>query len=353
MNRFRSDRLCTTILVGTSAALFAPAIQGQSAAVAVGYQAPSGCPSESEFLSEVRQRNPRVIAATPLESLLLRVAISEGASPRFSGRLERTTSTGSAGVREIDGDDCREVASALALITAMTADLLAMSQVSSAVADKVPPDVGPPELGTSRATVRPDSPRATQRAPTPAPESNGVSPLRWKSGASGLLVQGVTPALLLGATLFAETSGRGLGTWVPRVRLSGSLAQSSWTSSRPDSSATANFLWAVASLDGCPLQLGAPLELSVHPCVRVTAGVLNAAGGGRPSPQNENRFWADLGVVLGARWQLTRVLFAEGEAELFVPRVLYSFQFENPADTAYIVHQVGSRFGAGLGITFR
>jgi hypothetical protein len=170
-------------------------------------------------------------------------------------------------------------------------------------------------------------------------------------GLDGLLASGVTPDPLAGATLFGQGGGRSSAVWVPSVRLSASLAASSWASSLTP--ARAQFLWGVASLDACPLQLGDPLEVSVQPCARVTAGLLRAKGSGRATPYDESVFWSDAGGLVRLHAQIGKLLFLDGEAGVFFPRVRFEFDFKNPSETAEVPGPLGFRFGAGMGLVFR
>jgi hypothetical protein len=356
MNVLRGARVVVASLVGTAAGLTAGAARAERPGIGVRYSAPSGCPTEVEFLDNVRQRNPRVLTASALDPPQFLVTVTEGVSPRFSGRLERVTQTGAMGVREISGESCREVSAALALITALTADLT--SAVSSTDGDRA--GVGAAgrtdDLTTSSVTLRDKDAPAKEPPvdrPSPAEKEPGTPNVRWQVGLEGLLASGVTPNPLPGGTLFGEVGGRSSAFWVPSLRLSASLGGSSWSSSLPTSSAHAQFLWWVASLDVCPLQLGDPLALSIQPCARVTAGLLRASGMGRTTTHTESAFWSDLGALVRVHGQLARALFVDGDAELFVPRVSYQFDFTKPNETAEVAGTIGFRLEAGVGVVFR
>src|SRR5262245_29599085 len=109
------------VAFGIATDLTAPALRGD-AGVGVQDTAPPGCPAPTEFWYEVRRRNPRVVLSGPDNPPQHVVIVTETGSARFAGRLGRATASGTVGVREIAGDDCREVTTALALITAVTGD---------------------------------------------------------------------------------------------------------------------------------------------------------------------------------------------------------------------------------------
>jgi hypothetical protein len=355
MNVPRCARYVVASLLGIGAGLVAPTGRAQRTGIGVRYNAPAGCPTEGEFVDFVRQRNPRATAASALDPPQFLVTVTEGASPRFSGRLERVTSSGAIGVREISGESCREVTSALALITALTADL-------------APPPNEPQESsvgGTGRAAdvasssvALPDKPAAKEAPadppadrPPPSNPSPSVSNTRWQGGLQGLFASGVTPNLLAGGTLFGQVGGRSSAFWVPSLRLSASVAASAWSSDTTE--AHARFLWAVASLDACPVQLGDPLELSFQPCARLTGGWLRAAGTARLTNYEKSVPWTSVGALARAQWLVGRALLLDAEAELFVPGVHYDFDFKNPSETAEVAGPVGFRLGAGVGFVFR
>jgi len=342
MNLARAARAVAASLAVVELLLLAFSVRADGLTIGIRYQAPPGCPTEPEFLSDVRQRNTRVAAASPVESAQLLVTIAESTGPRFYGRLERATSNGIAGVRDIGGDSCREVASALALITALTADL---SPTSPRPASPEAPAVV--DVATERA---PDREAPERSAP---PDVRGVSQGRWQVGMEGFVASGITPNALAGAAAFVQVGARSSAFWSPSLRLSASFALSSWSSSVASSSAQASFQWGVASLDGCPVQFGDPLDVSIAPCARITVGLLRASGSGRNSSSAESVVWSDAGALLRAHWLVRRTLFFDAEAEAFVPRVRYVFDFTYPTDTADVAGNVGFRFGAGMGILFR
>jgi hypothetical protein len=189
-------------------------------------------------------------------------------------------------------------------------------------------------------------------APTPA-GLRGVPRGRWQVGLEGLFASGVTPNPLAGFTLFGQLDGRSSAFWVPGLRLSASLGVSSWSSSEVTDAAEAHFVWMVASLDGCPFQIGDPLDLSVRPCARVTGGLLRSAGDGRANSHVRYPAWGDVGAVVRVHWQVARTFFFDAEAEAFVPWFHYVFDFTSPTNSADVAGNFGFRFGAGLGVLFR
>jgi hypothetical protein len=240
------------------------------------------------------------------------------------------------------------VAVALALITALTGDLVAAPPF-------VEPSAPRPATG-SETVVEPPSvgPSSFETAtPGPSDATTSVSRLRWQFGAATLFAFGMTPNPLIGGTAFVQAGGRGSAIWAPSVRVSASLGQSSWSADGSDAGAHARFLWGAGSLDACPIELGDPLDLGLTPCARVTAGGLDVSSTGRPSgPHREAALWIDLGGLLRGRWQVNHAIFVDVEGELFVPLDRYEFHFDDPVQT-YVEPAVGYRLAAGVGWVIR
>src|SRR5947199_9480124 len=84
------------------------------------YRAPPGCPSWPRFVTEVTLRTPRVRLAEDRRHLAIGVDvdIADGRT-HATGHLVLREPDGSRAVRKVDGADCAEVTSALALVAAL------------------------------------------------------------------------------------------------------------------------------------------------------------------------------------------------------------------------------------------
>src|SRR6185503_7235907 len=100
----------------------APEAKAQAEPVRIGYRAFAGCPDQSAFLAELSARTPRVRAAQPDEpARSVDVAIvSQGSVAQ--GLLVVSGTDGSSTRREVTGNDCAEIVSALALVAALVID---------------------------------------------------------------------------------------------------------------------------------------------------------------------------------------------------------------------------------------
>jgi hypothetical protein len=93
------------------------------------YRAPADCPKRETFLSEVRRRISEATAPA-IDSISVEITERTG---QFNGRLLFNDESGERSTRSISGERCDEVASALALITAL------------ALQAKLPSEDPPPE----------------------------------------------------------------------------------------------------------------------------------------------------------------------------------------------------------------
>jgi hypothetical protein len=101
-------------------ALLAVSVPAQAApAVTLAYDAPAGCPSESEFVAAVTARGADFDAAraTPVAQVMV-VSISR-AQDGFAGAFQVRDAREATNKREVRGASCREVADALAVVTAI------------------------------------------------------------------------------------------------------------------------------------------------------------------------------------------------------------------------------------------
>ncbi|HEY5241547.1 MAG TPA: hypothetical protein VIJ22_08785 [Polyangiaceae bacterium] len=113
--------------------------------------------------------------------------------------------------------------------------------------------------------------------------------------------------------------------------------------------ATADFTWTVGILDVCPTRwtLGA---LSLEPCVRAEAGVLEGAGGGIVPARDLKPPWVAVGPTGRARLFVAGPIFLELDAGARFPltRTRYFFEPDETVDQPPVAG--GWTAGAGLGV---
>ncbi len=315
--------------------------------ILIDYHAAPGCPGEDVFLDEILWRSSVVRLASPWERdvLLVEARLTQRGA-LHSGRLslgrgrDRTT-------REIQGESCDEVVSALALVTALAVDPRASmarkrpspspssspapAPASGALAAAPPgrsspfaalPLLVPPEL---LATPLPALLSAQRAVPVPVP-------VHWFAGARFSTAFAVTPRPLFGGGLFAERA-IGLFAW---LRAGIDLAATGTFTAGPGD---VWFLHAAGRVEGCAFRLRLYAKLSVIPCLGLEGGALHGEGvvaGSITKVSHLTVPWAAAGALprfaidLGAA-----VLELQGGPTL--PLVRRSFTFENPN---YVIHDL-------------
>jgi hypothetical protein len=320
------------------------------------------------------------------------------ADPLFAGRLEIEGPGTEVSVRNVSGYTCDAVMEALALMTALAIDPNvpngpngpnAPSTVNARTAALPSPPVAPSPAGVSNRTSKPkaseallaatpataspsaalerrepDAPR-TEPAPPPAPplpmavEAPATKPKpsaatgwKWSAGVQGGGSLHVSPTLGFGGLLFAEAAAPGAAVLAPVVRAGLFLNQSDVTMA---SGAGAEFQWATALVEGCPIRLVAlDSRIGLFPCLAFHLGVLRGEGRNLDQPEKRTDLWADLGPVARIRVAVLARLFLEAQGMLAFPlhRLTFDVQDRGPAyapKTVFAVPVVGLWAGIGVG----
>lgn len=304
-------------------------------AVRIEYHAPAACPDVRAFIAQVSGRTARFRASDESpRAFVVELTVGDGAR----GRL--TTIDGDArATRELDGDTCEEVVSALALVTALAIDPNASTLP---VAAAPPPPV-----------VTPASP------PAPLPPILAKKPVRWHIDAGfGVEATGaVAPNdVLVGLGPFVEGS-IDFGVFAPALRVS--LRAAPAATSPVEGGGTARFGWWLVTTEACLrwgiVEFGRKTSgggLGVAPCARLGAGILQADGGDVPEPRGEGRVWLDLGALVRLRWSPARIAFIEATGGAVFPLTRDRFRFEGPDTTVHRAAPVGALVGGDVGVHF-
>jgi hypothetical protein len=320
--------------------------------VRIEYVAPMGCPDGTAFVAMVRDRTTRFRQAEPGEQVRrLSTRITKGASA-FLGRLRIANPDGSSSLRSLDGPFCDELASALALMTALLIDPDAGNNQAKVGADP-PTEKDTVSVDPVLERHRPD-PETTSPSIPVAP-TQATRPWQWSAGMQGRATSGMTPSLVLGGELFVEAEPVPAAKLSPVLRAGVGVEQADETFASP-AGASANFLWFVAALQGCPVQISTSARrASVYPCVSLRLGWLRSEGRGISQPNRTVSFWSDLGSVLRGRVSLSGGLSLEAEIGLIVTLTHPSFQILDVASGSVTAAYSVSRFGgsAGIGASYR
>ena len=313
--------------------------------VRVTYRAPDTCPSEAEFLERVRSRVQRARFAEPGElarAFTVTIGRTDG-DAGFSGRLEFVDSDGLRAARTLKGKACDDLASSLALITALAVD----DRIAEAPLDAVSTEPSPPpeEQRAPTKKTKPE-PTAPPRLPEPAdrvPQS--VKPWRWELGANAGVLSWVTasPAPMLG--LYAELGSR-IPSW--SVRLSALDARRSKTDPGLGS---ADFAADFLRLEACPVALALGAHFSLSPCLGFDAGRLRGKAD-TADAQAQDLFWAAGLALARMSWVFRERLVLGWDGELGVPFVHERYEFQNPNGRVLEVPKIGLGAKFGVGVRF-
>jgi hypothetical protein len=302
------------------------------------YTAPAGCPSEQDFVQRVAERSlhERPAASDEL-ALSFTVTLSEDADGVL-GRVEFTDRDGTPVSRAVRGATCDEVASSIALVTALAIDARAETEAAASASVRAPP------APTSEPTP-PSPPHAVAEPVAERP----VSTLFFTAGFGGGFQSfvGPTGGLSLDAFL-GVTSGPG----------GGALRLSAWHLRASGSQAGREAVFRAwgGRFDACPLAFERR-SVFATPCLAVDAGFLRAEGvesASLPHPHDASIAWfaatllGRAGVVLGG----LVVLEAEGGLTLPLVRKEFGFSKPEPRTKLYVVPGVGAGAALHAGVRF-
>jgi hypothetical protein len=316
------------------------------------------------FLDEIRWRTPLARVAAPgEEARTLRVRIAR------SGDVARGELTLGAGRdrldREIRGEICDEVVSALALITALAIDPHASTARSRPRSLPAPSEPAPvPETPPSAPEAPAPSPVETLpppevlSEPLPAlvpvlvPEAPTAPEAHWAVGVQATGAFGVTPRPLFGGGIFAErTLASRLGASLRLV-----LEAAGTGAVDADPGRAAWFLRGAGRLSGCVFTWRPAEWLSVVPCLSAEGGVLHGQGiaGGALTEQDVKQatvLWAGVGLLPKIAFRLGRgVLEIQGGP--IAPLVRRKFVFQDPMYEIYNLPAVTGIISAGGAMHF-
>jgi len=308
----------------------APIVTGLVAALAIArsahadaparllYTAPAGCPDAGAFTSAVRERAPRAtLTGDAARTFTVTITAAAGG---FAGTL----ATPDAGApRTLDAARCDDLATALALVTALAIDPSASAD--DAPAAPVATIVAPPPAQPPPAPAVAAAPRRIALAAYVAPE----------------LDDGIAPGVLPAAGVEVRAVRRGLG----HVDLGGALGRDTGASAAGE----ARFTWMVARISACWTALDA--AISIDACAHGEAGSLEAEGVDVVRAQDLRRLWIGVGAHASARVRLTSSIFAELRAGASAPLTRDRFLFTPNV----LVHQAAAVtpwLGIGVGARF-
>ena len=355
MRRLLPSSIWLATVVGATSVLG----QQEGDSVRLEYSADMGCPDRAAFVAEVEARTPRARFDDRGPGARAITVAAHVAAGRARGIID----VGAGAPREISAENCADVVSALALVTALVID-------PDAIVAPLPP-VGLPPAAPPASDVTPPvatPPVAAVDAPIPEPAARAadatssdrppppIAPSPWSSASPvfgagarfeasvGLANQGIA---MFGPSAWFEGGARLSGVFVPTLRLVGRAAFSPTVTAQEGS---AHFRLLAGQVDACPLrfELG---RVAVVPCLSLEVGALQAIADTAPAmvtPQNANRTWLAFDQSVAVELPAAGPVYVAFVAQLREPLSGYDFVFGTNPDIP-IANLHGVQLGVGLG----
>jgi hypothetical protein len=295
-----------------------------------------GCPIEDQFWGEVAARTDRVRRAEGAEPARSFSVVVEAGTNGSRGALESTDTHGVTSRRDVTGDDCAEVVSALALIAALTVDTQARTDATVPVAPtaSAEPATAPTPSATVTAgpAVSAAAPPLTGEVPPDRPvpaekDPSGESPpsdFRWSFGAHGQALGGLTPTWAFGAGAFVALADASTKPFSPSFRLTPWFATAHAIFAGP---LGADITWYVARLEMCPVTPWVSPSLRFEGCIGMDGGVMHTVGLGVDHPDSQTSAWLAPLVAGRLLWSVAESVRFELGLGATVPLRRYPFVF--------------------------
>jgi hypothetical protein len=289
------------------------------------YEAPQVCPTEDLLRADIAA-HVRSGARSSGVRIEIHIVAADG---RFAGELLATDRLGSEDRQSVEGDNCAEIAHALAFRAGVAIELGEGPPTSIAVstAARTPPGTPSPALPPS---VRPRAFWITGRimAGIMGGLSNGPSP----SGEVGVAIEDARPRVLAvaaeAALLVAENRIHGTGGSADVSLVGGRLAV-------------------------CPARISTP-HVEIRPCAGLALAAVRVRATSLVNAPSVTQRWTATEATLAARWSLTERIFVDLEGGLVFPlvRPSYAFEFDPPGEALYTVPRVTAGAAGGVGFRF-
>jgi len=282
----------------------------------------AGCGKAQTFLAELGNRTALLREARENEHAITLIVETFGTLGGVRGQLTVRKPDGDLTVREVPGQNCEEVASAMALIAALMVDPLANDRAGAdqrAQTLERSPEVDVPALGSAWSL------RLEQRLTG----HSAIAPhLAWGEAAGVMLT-------------------RERGGLRPSLGLSAHFAQA--TTTRPQGSA--ELQWAAAQLVLCPIGVRPDETWDLRACPVLQLGRLRGAGFDTARPAAKTILWSSAGIELQGRYRLLGPLWLGWEGALTLPFSRERFYLE-PEPTLHRIPAWALSFGVGVGVRF-
>lgn len=288
------------------------------------YAADPGCPSAERFERMVFERTHSARPAQPGEQARLFSITVHRTEQTVQGSLTVQENDRSL-VRRVQGRDCTELASVLALATALAIDPSAELSPQT-VSSELPPEP-PPAPPAPPATTRPNPPPNPFDPPDALPSES--SRWDWAIGLGPRMDWASTPYPAAGPSFAVSVRPQNL-TWSV-----GAAANLLFTPSKEVDGALATFRILTLGLQACGLALRWQHVLDAGACAHVDFGEIYGSSSNITFEQEIHRVWSTFGVHLDMLIHFTpqwRLVLNVGPNLVLTQ---YRFEFNDPETTVY------------------
>ncbi len=319
--------------------------------IRIEYRAGAGCPTRADFEERVFDRTASARLAGAGEAARTFSVELRRYGRRVTGQLVITEPSGATMTRRVSGSDCGDVATVLALATALAIDPRAELAPHETLEEAESPPA--PAYESDGAAPSPSEPSAPDEGSDPqesdrAELHGGAGTIEPYAALGGRARVFVTPHVAWGASaaLGAFSGGEEAGSDL--------FVELSYLATAPErvQDASATFRFVLARPGMCPVSARFGSVLRVFPCIAAELGALTARGEDIPLASASTRFFGAAELFVRAGLELSSTFFVSADAGVSAPFTRYEFVFQNP-DTE--IHNIptltasgGIRVGARL-----
>jgi hypothetical protein len=332
-----------------------PAQETTSPVVALEYQAPDGCPTPADFRAALAERGIAVGTGVTLSKVDVRIT---NTAAGYGGALVISAVSGTSLDRRLEGKDCAELASAFALIAAVTvapdsasnsaagavdnaspgapaAATATTEDAAIAAGETAPPAKQPPAVTPPKRAAQ----RTLKKSPTivePAPDDAAAQPIGELSstrkrpafglGAGALVHDGALPEVGAGVLVYSDLEWNRVGVLWPSLFIS-----AAWSRETVVRVGSARFDWFTLAASFCPWRWPTQGLTKVRACAALQGGVLNGSGLGVESARSSMGAWFAGGAGPRAETRLGKFVLGLA-AEATLPFVRDRFFFNPDID---------------------
>jgi hypothetical protein len=304
--------------------------------IRIEYRAASaaGCPSEGEFESKVFARTASARPAADDEPARTFIVELRHAGGRTTGSLVIQEKDGATMARRVNGAACADVATVLALATALAIDPRAELAPGQTLEEAPQPEPASDWEEPSAAL-----------APEP-PSSDYPWVAHWSLGATAAFA--VAPSPAFGASLMFSAKRRRS----PPLGEAG--LELVYRQTRPEVVREARALFRFFAVRPNLCVTGVELGSSVMaaPCLVMEAGGVTGVGSDIPNSAQRTRFWATVEALLRLDLAVGDTEFITLEGGAAVPLTRYRFVFRNPDTPIHEVPAVSATVALRFGTSF-